>query len=284
MLSTKEDIMAKLQPTPVGLVVVGAGLLLSSLVEAQISSEADSDIERCLLEGKVVKRLKVLRGATDPLRILIDCDGEQRSAVFKSVDEHRRGRTNFEFGDPEINFSDSYKYERAAYLLDRELGLNMVPVAVLRPYKGDRGALVSWIDDASHQVMMKQQPTGPQVAHLAQQKHLMRLFDALILNVDRRPGNWLVDNEDWKLYLIDHSRSFRVREDLPEEFLDDHSRLSRDLYQRLRALDESRLTELLDNLLSKAQIRTLLARRDRIVEKVDSDCLTNGDEQVFLAN
>ena len=54
--------------------------------------------------------------------------------------------------------------------------------------------------------------------------------------------------------------------------------------QRLRALDESRLTELLDNLLSKAQIRTLLARRDRIVEKVDSDCLTNGDEQVFLAN
>lgn len=276
--------MAKLQPTLVGLVAAAAGLLLSSLVEAQISGEADRYIESCLLEGEVVKKVKVLRGATDPLRILIDCDGEQRSAVFKSVDEHHRGITRFEFGDPEINFSDSYKYERAAYLLDRELGLNMVPVAVLRPFKGDRGAFVDWIENASHLVKMKQQPTGPQVAHLAQQKHLMRLFDALILNVDRRPGNWLVDNENWKLYLIDHSRSFRVKEDLPEEFLDDHSRLSQDLYQRLQALDEARLTELLKDLLSKAQISSLLARRDGIVEKIDSDCLKNGEEQVFLAN
>lgn len=276
--------MAKLQPTLVGLVAAAVGLLLPSLVQAQISGEADSYIERCLLEGKVVKKVKVLRGATDPLRILIDCDGEQRSAVFKSVDEHHRGITRFEFGDPEINFSDSYKYERAAYLLDRELGLNMVPVAVLRPFKGDRGAFVDWIENASHLVKMKQKPTGPQVAHLAQQKHLMRLFDALILNVDRRPGNWLVDNENWKLYLIDHSRSFRVKEDLPEEFLDDHSRLSQDLYQRLQALDEARLTELLKDLLSKAQISSLLARRDGIVEKIDSDCLKNGEEQVFLAN
>ena len=158
----------------------------------------------------------------------------------------------------------------------------MVPVAVLRPYKGDRGALVDWIDSASHEVKLKQRPTGPQVAHLAQQKYVMRLFDALILNVDRRPPNWLVDDEDWKLYLIDHSRSFRFQEALPEEFLGSHSRLSRDLYQRLQALDEARLMELLGDLISDVQIRALLARRDRILEKVDSDRLQNGEEQVFL--
>jgi hypothetical protein len=181
-----------------------------------------------------------------------------------------------------MNFSDSYKYERAAYLLDRELGLNMVPVAVLRNIKGDEGALIFWIPNASTGTQMPTQPTGPQMAYLAQQKAVMRLFDALILNVDRRPDNWMIDNETWKLYLIDHSRAFRETRELPTEFTDTRARLSRDLYQQLVDLDETGLEELLGELLTGPQIEALIARRDLIIEKIDQDRQSDGDTVVFI--
>ena len=42
-------------------------------------------------------------------------------------------------------------------------------------------------------------------------KSIMRMFDSLIYNVDRRPENYLVNESTGKLYLIDHGRSFRVK-------------------------------------------------------------------------
>ena len=41
----------------------------------------------------------------------------------------------------------------------------------------------------------------------------MRLFDSLIFNDDRNPGNYLFD-ADWKLWMIDHSRAFQMRREL----------------------------------------------------------------------
>ena len=42
----------------------------------------------------------------------------------------------------------------------------------------------------------------------------MRVFDELIANTDRNLGNMLIDRQ-WKLWLIDHSRAFRLHETLP---------------------------------------------------------------------
>ena len=66
------------------------------------------------------------------------------TAAFKYVDEFKPGLTRFSSG-AEMNFSDSYKYDRAAYLLDRQLGLGMVPVAVLREYDRKQGAVIQWV-------------------------------------------------------------------------------------------------------------------------------------------
>lgn len=265
--------------------VAWTGLLTAYLLPASalpgLVPELDSEIERCLSEGEIVKKLETLVGVTKPELFQIECDGELRPVLFKSLDLHRRGITRLEGGGTELGFSDSYKYERAAYLLDRELEIRMVPAAVIRSIKGDEGAIVQWIDRALPEAELTNRPTGPQVAELARQKALMRLFDALILNVDRRPGNWLVDAETFRLYLIDHSRAFRTRTDLHEEFLSRRARLSKGLYRRLRELDEDRLTTLLGGLVDGRQIRALLSRRDRILEKIDRDRGLYGDAAVF---
>ena len=120
------------------------------------------------------------------------------------------------------------------------------------------------------------------IAHLAQRKTVMRLFDALILNVDRRQENWLVDRDSFDLYLIDHSRSFRDRKTLPPEFSQQLTRISRQLYDKLAALDEERITKILDELISRQQIRALMARRDLILEKIDEDLREYGPEVVFI--
>ena len=155
--------------------VAGACSLLAGVSGAQISNLADNAIEACLNEGKIGKSAGKIQGVTRPRRLEIECSVDVDSAVFKVVDDHRRGLPAKVGGFQEMNFSDSYKYERAAYLLDRELGLNLVPVAVIREVKGSEGALVAWIPNTTHESRMTQIPTGLQLAELAQQKAFMRL-------------------------------------------------------------------------------------------------------------
>lgn len=270
------------RPTAVReMAVAGVIMLLAGTGVSQISEEPDSLIEQCLSEGEVVKKEGKLLGITGPVRLRIECDGMARSVVFKLLDEHRRGITRLEGGATEFNFSDSYKYEVAAYLLDRELEMNMVPVAVLRRYRGDDGCFVDWIDNASTGTQLEVKPSGPQMAYLAGQKAVMRLFDALIYNVDRRPENWLVDHDTFKLYLIDHSRAFRESKDLPEEFASTRARLSWELYEALQELGHEHLGEVLGDLITNRQLEAVLERRDRILEKIDKERREYGDQIIF---
>lgn len=263
------------------LAAVAMGFLLAGSALAQISDEPDAVIEECLEQGKVVKKEGDLFGITNPERYKIECNGEERSVVFKLLDEHRRGVTQLERGGSEFNFSDSYMYEVAAYRLDRQLGMNMVPVAVLRTVRGTDGCFVAWIDNASTEKRLEAKATGPQMGYLAQQKAIMRLFDALIYNTDRRPENWMIDHDTFKLYLIDHSRAFRQDKELPESFASKRARLTSALYEQLQELDQEELAEILDGLITNRQLKAILERRDRIIEKIERERQEYGDQIIF---
>ncbi len=260
---------------------VAVVLLSPAAAMAQATAQSDAEVESCLTDGEILKGRERLVGVTKPVKIDIDCDGGERSAVFKFVDEHRRGSTRLAGGKVEFNFSDSYLYERAAYLLDREIGLDMVPVAVLRSYKGDSGVLVDWIPDTVHENAVSSPLSGPQTASLYRQKTRMHLFDSLIFNTDRRAENILIDESTARLYLIDHSRAFRETKELRDEFAGGRVWLSRETYDKLAGLDEAHLAELLDGLISKNQLKALLERRDLIVAKIDRDVGEHGEESVF---
>ena len=228
-----------------------------------------------------MEEFEVPIGITRPKRLVVECEGERIQAIFKHVDKVKRGRTRFSSGRSELNFTDSYKYERAAYLLDRVLGIHRVPVAVIRKIKGRDGALVQWLENASMEAQLGRSLTTQERIDLAHQKSTMHLFDALIYNTDRRTENWLIGHDDLRLYLIDHSRAFRTQTELPEDFAKRPARISRSVYTRLQDLSDASVTDLLEGLIDKDQIRALLARRDLILQKISQDIETHGPDTIL---
>ncbi len=247
-------------------------------------AQTGAEIEECLASGKITEGDEVLIGLTKPLQVYLDCDGRRQKAVFKYVDIKKEGIYNLANGDREFNFTDRYQYERAAYLLDRELGLEMVPVAVLRTYRGKDGVLVAWLHDTVNGKRLSSDLSGETIAALERQKSVMRMFDSLIYNVDRRPENWRFNESTAKLYLIDHSQSFRIKPKPQAVFTDNRVWMSEDLYKRLEELELKSLTELTRGLISKGQVKAILKRRDLILEKIDEDREEYGDESVFLTS
>jgi hypothetical protein len=84
----------------------------------------------------------------------------------------------------------------------------------------------------------------------------------LIYNTDRHMNNLLI-TDDWKIRLIDHSRTFRPFDQLkdPKQL----TRFSRSLLEKMEALNEQLLKEHLGNYLTPYQIQGLLERRDAMV-------------------
>ena len=93
------------------------------------------------------------------------------------------------------------------------------------------------------------------------------VFDQLIYNVDRNIGNMVID-QGWHLWMIDHSRSFRLSKTIKEPkrltFVD------RNLLARMKTLDEPTLLQALRPYVEKTEIQGLLARRDAIVKVFDT--------------
>ncbi len=250
--------------------------------DAWPAGASDAEVEDFLRQARVVEAREIGSGITRPLRLLLEHQGRTMNAAFKDVQLYKPGARRKPGFPPETEFSDDYHFERAAYLLDRELGLNMVPVVVLRKWGGRHGAAVAWVEDAIDESERREQGRKPpDLLTLGRQQALMRVFDALILNTDRNLSNQLITPTDWKLHLIDHSRSFRLAHSLPDRFLAVPIKLSHQLLARLVALEEERLRQLFKGLISKGKIKSLLARRDKILEKVEADRARFGDGYVF---
>ncbi len=246
------------------------------------SAERDRDVERFLLEGAVIEAEVLAEGITRPSRLTLELDGRTLKAAFKTVDVFKPGVSREEGAAPEPHFTDSYQFDRAAYLVDRLLGLEMVPVVALRRWQGKPGAAIEWIAGAVNEEDRRSrglEPPDPRV--LDHQRFVMHLFDALILNTDRNLSNQLVTPVDWRLHLIDHSRSFRLSTEVSPRFLAKPTRMPRELLERLAALDEKTVARRLRGLVSRARVRALMARRDQLLSKIEQDRRRYGDEVVF---
>jgi len=266
-------------------IVLVVGGLSSSSLPATASSSSDTELEHCLRKGKIVGNRLIGTGITRPRQLDLECDGMRIRAAFKTLDEERKGLTKFENASPELHFTDSYRYECAAYLIDRYLGLNMVPVAVTRFIGRERGAAIAWVENGISPAELRQTPLTDADRHrISYQEGLKTLFDGLIRNVDRNQGNMLITPEDLRLHLIDHSRAFRQDKQLPAKLVNERIVLSEDVYERLRQLslmDAKELRELTRKSISRALSRAVIARAVLIVEKIDQDREAYGDEAVF---
>ncbi len=111
----------------------------------------------------------------------------------------------------ESAFTDSYRYNIAAYHLDRLLGFGMTPVAVEREFRGKPASYSWWIEGAQTEAQrFLGRKTPPDKRAWERQMVRVRLFDYLISNTDRNKSNLLIDSK-WNIWMIDHSRAFRTR-------------------------------------------------------------------------
>ena len=107
----------------------------------------------------------------------------------------------------------------------------------------------------------------------------MNIFDILIHNDDRNLGNVLYTIEDCRLWMIDHSRSFRVKKSRPKRLAKFTMRMSETFAKKLRKLNISTLEQKLGEYISSSQIRYIIKRRDRILSTWE-----NNGKSEFLKN
>jgi hypothetical protein len=227
----------------------------------------DAEIEKFLREAKILGAKGTKKGVTGSLRATLSDGTLTHDAQIQTIEESKREfRTNTGI---EFDFRDSWTFNIAAYKIDRLIGLNMVPVSVTRTHRSTPAAFTWWVDDylMDEQDRTKNKLEAPDRGYYHRQRAMMHVFDELIANVDRNMGNILY-LKDWRLVLIDHTRAFRKFSTLrlPAQV----TRCDRQVYEAMKRLDRETLKREVGKQLDDGQIKSLLARRDAIVKKLDS--------------
>jgi len=235
-------------------------------------------IKQFLLTAKVVKGERSQKGITNTWRLTLSDGTLTHDASFQSIDEHR---PKMELaGGPELNFVDSYRYNIAAYQLAELLGMDdMLPVYVERSWRGKAGSLSWWLPVKMDEVERhKQNLTPPDKETWDNQMYKIRVLDQLVYDTDINLTNVLI-GEDWKIWRIDFTRAFRWSKDLRNPM--DLVRCDRELFRKLKALDENELTAKTKHYLNKEEVKAVMARRDKIVAQFQKLISEKGENEVL---
>ena len=160
------------------------------------------------------KKASTDKGVTDTIRATLSDGTFTHDAQIQTVDIEK---TVFEAGKAsETNFKDTYRFNIGGYRLARLLGMNNVPMSVKRRVDSKDAAVTWWIDDVQfdEQGRLKQKPRqGPDPERTAKQIASRLRLRRADPEPDRNQGN-LLWTKDWTLWLIDHTRAFRLGKDL----------------------------------------------------------------------
>lgn len=222
----------------------------------------DAEREAFLSSARVLRARPAAKGVTNTVRVTLSDGTVTHDASVQTIDE---SKAVFEgTRGTELGFKDSWRFNVAAYRLDRLLGLGMIPTTVERRYNGRVGSFTWWVDDVlmDEQQRYRGKHRAPDTEDWNQQMWTTRLFDQLIANADRNLGNLLIDT-GWNIWMIDHSRAFRMN--TAPRSPGNLAKVERTLLERLRRLDREALRQAAGAHLADGEIDALLARRDAIV-------------------
>lgn len=161
--------------------------------------------------------------------------------------------------------------ELAAYKLDLMLGLDLVPVTVLRDVGRKTGTL---------QFLPAARKTEPERAAsnsgggawcpLSKQWNAMYIFDALIFNVGRLPETMLYSPDNWQLFSMTHGEAFRNSKDRPAYLRKIELNVTPSWVTALEELTDERLQKEFDSILRKRELSALRKRRDRLIREAST--------------
>jgi hypothetical protein len=264
-----------------------AALGLGQALLAQLTAEEQAAYDKWedfLKTAKVVAQEQITGplAVTNPWVLTLEKDGIRHKAVWKDI-----------FGERIGGFKETWKGEIAAYRLSRALGLNMVPVTVEREFQGSRGSCQIWVEawNTMESIMKKNlNPPGIKALYNARNLCLQRAFDNLIYNVDRHQRNYLIMS-DWRMILIDHSRSFATSKRACSDLIYDEKNkespkfimetLPRAFFEALKTLTAESVRTAVGDYLTDAEIGCLISRRDLIVAWMDTRIAALGEARVL---
>ena len=189
-------------------------------------------------------------------------------------------------------FIENWRWEIAAYRLDKYLELNMVPPTVERRFQGNRGSCQLWVKsemDLRKKEREKMKVPSYKIFSYNRAIYLQRAFDNLICNEARHQGNVLI-TEDWRLILIDHSRSFRTDKKFTGKLIYDEEyeegprlmkELPRAFLEKIKSLNFERIKDIVGEYLTDNEIEAVLMRRDLIIKWLDNRIKIVGEDKVL---
>jgi hypothetical protein len=229
------------------------------------------EIENYLKTAKVVSDIvDPQAGRTEGWIISMDDGKIQRRGYFKHMD---RSRPHF--------IPDSYKYEIAAYELNKLLGLNIVPPLVEREIQGIKGSLQMFIEDFIKESDRKRRNIEPPDP-LSFQNTLeeINVFENLVYDECFDADDTFVQKKDWKVWRVDYSEAFEPTSDLrPGSKI---TRCSKNLFQNLLKVEDEAVKAKLSAYLNDEEITALLERKKLIIQKITQLIKEKGEEAVLF--
>ena len=259
---------------------VAGACLPGFAAETDFSTYSDSDKEKFLKQATILTVAEIGHGVTKPLRAEMALGGTKHSAQIQSVN---KDLPDF-FGEDRkpVPMKDSWRFNVAAYKIDRLLGLNMGTVVVPRALKGKPAAFSWWVDDVLFEEVdrIKKDLTSPDPEGFERQRALGRVFDELVMNIDRNLANLLI-TKSWKIALIDHTRCFTPYHGIRNK--ENLTRCSRDLLAKMKSLTAAAVTQAAGSHLTVVEVQALMSRRDRIVEFFEKRAREQGEGNVLFS-
>jgi hypothetical protein len=248
--------------------------------ETDFSAYSDGDKEKFLKQATILTVKEIGHGVTKPLRVELTLGETKHSAQIQSVNKDLPDFFG-EDGKP-VPMKDSWRFNVAAYKIDRVLALGMGTVVVARTYKEKPAAFSWWVDDVLFEEVerIKRELTSPDPEGFERQRALSRVFDELVMNIDRNNANLLI-TKSWKIVLIDHTRSFTPYHGIRNK--ENLTRCSRDLLAKMKSLTAAAVTRAVGTHLTVAEVQALMSRRDRIVEFFEKKAREKGEENVLFS-
>jgi hypothetical protein len=267
------------------IVVLGMSLLsVAQFTPEELAERAKW--EDYLATAKIVgqEQMGGEEAVTNPWKLTLEKDGIRRNALWKNAKGMMKG------------YLEGWNYEISAYRMDKLLGLNMVPPTVEIRFRGDRGSCQLWIEDTMSlktKEAKKIKTPSFKIFYWNRATYLQRAFDNLIANEDRHMNQILI-TKDWRMILIDHSRSFRTGKvrgiDYTNSLIytEKHkegpklmSELPRAFVEKIKALNFQMIKDAVGEYLTDDEINAVLARKELVLKEIDKLIAKNGEANVL---
>ncbi len=257
---------------------LATGILFAQFVPEELALRSQQ--ENCLKSADIISFKEIGHGVTKPYRVYLKNEMGEISGCWKNPAGVQKG------------FLEGWQYEIAAYEMDKLVGLNMIPPTVERKLEGKTGSLQFWTDTPINDLERMEQGIEiprDKLENWSKAKYLQRAFDCLIGNEDRTQEN-IRYTSDWRMILIDHSRSFRSSRKYTDHLMYGRNGikeqklfrvLPRAFVESLKALDFENVSRIVGSYLSEKEVRSILNRRDLLLEEISVMIKEKGEQNIL---